>query len=196
MAIKIKKIYFNLKGFADVTSFLTYSLVALGLLAVRYIHDDQNCESDSSLESINVTESSFVDTSNRIYSEECQSLNETQKLLSNEYVQSICNTNATLSKFSFFEKLKEKCQKKLFFQNKSNCLFLIIYIYFSNITFFGLLNEFTSIKYVLLGFFALNNVLATVLLSIFKQTKINPSVIFRVIFSFSLLNLNSISKQN
>ena len=146
---------------------------------MRYIHEDS---SDFENGTVNVTESSFVATSsNAVYSEEGHSANETQQLLSNENTSRVTNIIAKNSKL---QNLRHKFAQYSFFRSKANCLFIIAYIYFSNVTFFGLLNVFTSIKFILIGLFGLNNVVMTLLLCVFEQAKPNPAVIFRVKYVF------------
>ena len=149
---------------------MTYSLIGVGILVLRYVHEDSEDE-------INQTEGSFLaSTNNSINSSANQTISEiseTQRLLSSNENNQI-NTDYKSSLF-------QDIQQRSFFKNRINSLFLIIYIYFSNICLFGLLNTFDSVKYFLLGFFAFNNFISTILLSIFKQSKAKPSITFRVI---------------
>ena len=167
----------NKKGFSDVTSFLTYSLIGVGILVLRYVHENSDETPISLANNLNVTESSFFASSSFSNNyEQNQSINESQRLLSSND-----NINDSINS-SFFQNFKNKCSQKLFFRNKLNALFVIMYIYFSNITFFGLLNMLVSIKYILIGFFVLSNIISTILLSIFKQPKKNPLITFTVFY--------------
>ena len=155
----------SLVGFSDVTSFLTYSLMGVGILVIRYTHDDLDQEKISS-NTVNINENSFQATSSQSYEIEH---NESDNNLIN-VINSSYDTNTVYSKIS----------NNSFFQSKINSLFVIVFIYFSNITFFGLFNTFDSIKYLLFGFFILTNITSMMVLGIFKQSKASGLATFRV----------------
>ncbi len=130
----------SLVGFSDVTSFLTYSLIGVGILVLRYVHDDLDKDEPYS-NNINTTRD-CLEASTSSQSDENQSL---------------LGQSENIGKKAWrFQNFKSKCSRHSFFRSKMNSLFLIIYIYFSNITLFGLLNLFDSIKYLLVQSHCLN----------------------------------------
>jgi amino acid transporter len=151
----------SLVGFSDVTSFLTYSLIGVGILVIRYVHEDLDKDEPYS-NNINTTR-------NCLEASTSSQSDETQNLLGH-----------SIKKAWGFQNFKSKFSRHSFFRSKINSLFLIIYIYFSNITLFGLLNLFDSIKYVLVGLFVVNNICSIMVLSIFKQSKASESLAFKV----------------
>jgi len=160
----------SLVGFSDVTSFLTYSLIGMGILVVRYVHDDFG-QNKLNTNIVNIAENSFVVSTSQS--------DESERLLPHQNQNNHNSTNE-LKGISFFENFQSKFSNYSFFRSNVNSLFVIIYIYFSNIAFFGLLNTFDEIKYPLLVFFVLTNIASIMVLSIFKQSKASALATFKV----------------
>lgn len=135
----------NLIGFANIAGFLTYSVIGVGLLIVRYYHDDN-------YDILNNTNTSSAD-------QQYENLNIFSKL-----------TN----------KIQNICSEYKFFQQKNIATALIVYIFFSNILFFGLLNYVNELDTVFLIVCLASNLLAGVTLGLFKQTDKNANLSFKV----------------
>ena len=172
----------GLIGFADVSSFLIYSLIAVALLVVRYFHDDpETYESidDEIVTNSEIAESSFV------------KINESQQLLNDTEDEdlniSINNLNIGIisnivRKKSGMEKFRDRCYRMKFFQNKLNALAIIFLIFVSNLVYFGLINKFHSVRFVVLAVFIATNLVLAVVLSLFKQSKMPSHMSFKVSF--------------
>jgi amino acid transporter len=163
IAIDIK----DLIGFTDISAFLIYSTVAVSLLIVRYYHntsdDMQNNTSRNDL-----AESTFQDNTN-----------ESEHLLPNDSINydSNLNNNELSTRF--------KCN---FFQNRTNSLLIILYIYYSNVLFFGLINNLHSksvnhLKLIIAIIMVVSNFISSFILYFFKQKNhVNTNGSFKVPF--------------
>ncbi len=168
IAIDIK----DLIGFTDISAFLIYSTVAMSLLIVRYYHntsDDINGNNNYNNNSRNdLAESTFQDNTN-----------ESAQLLPNDSINydSNMNSNETSNRFA--------CK---FFQNRTNSLAIILYIFYSNILFFGLINNLhsnsaTHLKLIIGSVMGASNLIAALLLYLFKQKNhVNTNGSFKVPF--------------
>ncbi|CAF0712639.1 unnamed protein product [Brachionus calyciflorus] len=150
----------DLIGFTDITGFLTYSMVAMGLLVVRYNHET---EYSSILNEPNLIESSpdSLDVSNN---------DDTVNLLQNDL-----NSNSEYTP-------RSTETDNTFFRSRSNALILIIFIYLSNIVYFGFLNNFKSIKIYLICLIILSNLICSVILYFFEQIPSSKKLTFKVPF--------------
>jgi amino acid transporter len=153
VAIDIK----DLIGFTDISAFLIYSTVAMSLLIVRYYHNTSEYINDRNNNISNrsdLAESAFQDN-----------INESAQLLPNDSINYDSNINSNETKSRF------RCN---FFQNRTNSLLIIVYIFYSNVLFFGLINNLhsksvTHLKLIIAIIMATSNFLATIILYLFKQ---------------------------
>lgn len=145
----------DLIGFTDISTFLIFSTVALGLLVVRYDEIHKPGEKIDPVEAVT----------------------------SDEMSSTIELTNTEPDRSGCFQKFTQTIRNKFrFFDNKKNAIIIIFYIYFSSL-FFYLLLDFVDdyiARLAILGSFVLNNIIFTILLSIFKQTLTEGEMTFRV----------------
>lgn len=177
----------NLVGFTDITGFLTYSFISFALLVTRYYNDDdddvyegrQKPRGLTSNENQNLVESS-IDSPNEQLIDDRENETQSQELSSNagELFNPPVETQLTLIK---------KLRKKKFFRLRDNCLFLIVFIYVSNMAYFFLLHYFKIIKLFLIFLIVISNLICTLLLSIFPQANSSSdSISFKVTLTYCL----------
>ncbi len=151
----------NLIGFANIAGFLIYSFIAVGLLVVRYFHNDQE-----------VTMIKY-DKEKTEYGSSILILGQSDR------------TNVTM-----MNKVQDYFAQYDFFKTKYNALNLILCIFYSNILFFGIYNYIQSFSTLFLIISIVCNIILTITLSFFKQTDTRTDISFRVkSFSFCIQNL-------
>jgi len=143
----------NLIGFANISGFLIYSLIGLGLLVVRYFHKDEIID-ENAVETIGINSEPNEDT----------------------------NVLIGTRRRGYVDRIQDRALEYRFFKSRNNALFLIFFIFFVNMFMFGLLNILKSdvLSGVVLGVGILCNVLATVTLGLFRQTDRITGISFKV----------------
>lgn len=153
-------------GFTDITGFLTYSTMGFALLIVRYYNDDEH---DQKIVDSNVAESS-IDNYNL--------LNDGQP--NDQLINDDSDVNSMTNVEPVDSGILAKIRKWKIFRIRENCLFIIIFIFFSNIVYFGLLRYFAIIKTFLILLIIFSNLFFTIILSLFPQTKPPKNLSFKV----------------
>jgi len=143
----------NLIGFANISGFLIYSFIGLGLLVVRYFHKDEIID-ENAVEIIGINSEPNEDT----------------------------NVLIGTRRRGYVDRIQDRALEYWFFKSRNNALFLIFFIFFVNMFMFGLLNILKSdvLSGVVLGVGILCNVLATVTLGLFRQTDRITGISFKV----------------
>lgn len=142
----------NLIGFANIAGFLIYSLIAVGLLVVRYFHNDEE-----------VIVIKFEKEERAYSSSSVLILNQPDK------------TNKTI-----VNKAQDYFAQYEFFESKFNALNIIICVFYSNILFFGIYNYIPSFSTAFLVISIVSNLMLTIVLSLFKQRDTQADMSFRV----------------
>ncbi len=180
----------DLIGFSDIIGFLTYSLVAVGLLMIRYCNTEIGDESNVQIVNEEVALSS---TGRIILKESClnEELNEMEsdKLLSeSQSVDNLIITSQNLpnrKRTCLFSQLNDCTLKNSFFKNRKNAAFLIYFLFISNIFYFFLFHLVHGLKKPIVIVIVLSNCILTAALSCFKQNsykvsfKVNISILLR-----------------
>ncbi len=182
----------DLIGFTDISGFLTYSTVAMGLLVVRYydngIADDYTAkaEQDEFVESSLETNSSDVGPSNCRGSVNVNSISrdETSNLLqlasensaSTADLISSFNSGDTSRAFSAesncFKTIRNRLRSTGLFKYRQNALGVIIFVYLANVAIFGLMHNLVMKSKLILILIAVGvNLLSGLFLTLFEQTK-------------------------
>jgi amino acid transporter len=129
----------NLIGFANITGFLNYSIIAAALLVVRYFHDDVNHDNEFHSDELHNAEVSFLS----------QDLNRENNTILN--------------------KIQNNLAIYAFFQKKQNALIIILVIFFLDILLCGIINYYNNYHLFFLIVLFVANVLLTIILGLFKQ---------------------------
>lgn len=149
----------NLIGFANISGFLMYSFIGVGLLVVRYFHDD------------------FIP----IHEENSYDINQDHDIL---YDSISSNDNllnrADNRKNTLGKRIQNACSKYRFFRSKYNAVIVVFFVFFSNILFFGLMNHIDDLQTVFLIIGLISNLVSVIVLSLFKQTDRANMISFRV----------------
>jgi hypothetical protein len=179
----------DLIGFSDITGFLTYSLVAVGLLMIRYCNTEIVDESNVQIMNEEVaTSSSRTIEKESCLNEEVNEMESDKLLPDSQSADNLVVTSQALpvgEKLHLFSQLTDSILKKNFFRNRMNAMFLIYFLFFSNISYFFMLNFFHGvIKKAIVFLIVLSNCTLTVVLSCFKQNSYKVS--FKVSLEFLL----------
>jgi amino acid transporter len=191
----------DLVGFTDISGFLCYSSVALGLLVVRYYDSgvvpepitsiNQNEEfAESSLESnsdgqighnVNRVKFREDERSNLLAVADVDDTSASTTDLISIRTSSAAVASVSTNKNTCLAKVKKWLNSTGVFKYKENALGVIALIYISNVTLFGLMHNLVMVSKVTLAVVALVlNVVLGVVLSVFEQTRMPGDLSFRV----------------
>jgi amino acid transporter len=159
----------DLIGFTDINGFLTYSLIAIGLLVLRYCGDQE----DENISNVN-TDQDIVESS---LADENGHLARTNTLIQAENESLLQNTA------NFIDPRLIRRGKSVFFTRRPNAIYIIILIYLSDVILFGLVHNLKNnlVNMILTGFAFLFNIIGMVLLCFFDQIVIPNDVSFKVL---------------
>lgn len=158
-------IYSNYFFIANIVCFLVYSLVGVCVLLLRYNNDQPNEPSSSPV---------LVNDNSMVYS----NIN-----ASDEYLVSSDNVTILvwLKQYSNgITQFQKNLSNKNFFNKKTNAVLIIVFIFFSNLLFSGLLNNLNHDLIVIASLMLAVNLVLAIVLSLFKQAYIADSMSFRV----------------
>ncbi len=144
----------NLIGFANISGFLIYSSIGLGLLVVRYFHKNE-------IINVNIVGATGINTD------------------SNADTDGLLRVRA---RTGIVDRIQDYACRYGFFKSRNNALFLIFFIFFQNMALFGILNNLQSDRLISIvsGIGILSNILAVVTLGLFKQTDATTDISFKV----------------
>lgn len=176
----------SLIGFSDITGFLTYSMIALGLLVVRYNLEITD-QPYGMANPINEIMESSLDIYENLEIEQREDITFLSEQNEEQETNILIAENGTSPKkrLKILEPIYyiiKSVKKKKFFRSKMNSLVLIMFIYLSNIAYFGLLHHMPYIKSILIVLIAVSNLICTLVLSLFRQTKIPKDLTFKMPF--------------
>lgn len=159
----------NLVGFTDITAFLTYSATALSLLIVRYCNDDAS--TSSTTPNANLIVESSIDSYSSLINEQNDDENSESEL--NENLVSNLPLPKKQGLLSFIRKWK-------FLRIRDNIFSIILLIFLTNVTYFGLLEHFNTIKTTLITLIIVTNIIFVIILTIVEQIKPPITLSFKV----------------
>jgi hypothetical protein len=198
----------DLIGFTDISGFLTYSSVAMGLLVVRYYDNgiehaytstsnreelvesslDTNSDrannndyaTNRSIENSSINTVREDETSNllQVAGEDCASTTDLIASYTNNDMSGPFSNRPTQT--SCLKRFRKLLYSTGVFKYKQNALSVIILLYLSNVAIFGLMhNLVTKSKLILIVIAVGVNLIAGVFLSLFEQTRMPSELAFK-----------------
>lgn len=166
----------DLIGFTDITAFLTYTFTALCLLVVRYCnHDDYDTTSGNASSIVESSLDNYASLLNDPSDDHHDNNDDSEEHVENLPPSRPKNTN-------FLNRIR----KWKYFRMRDNILNLIVLVFLTNVTYFGLLEYFVIIRTMLVTLIVITNFIFVVILSIVEQIKPPSTLSFKVndIFDF------------
>jgi amino acid transporter len=163
----------DLIGFADISGFLIYSVIALALLVIRYCHDSNDDEQKRDL---------IEETSSDLFKQEENILNEIERVENQDERENLLDNISRVNQEDSDRSNRSLSfiKKRQFFRSRKNALFIILFIFFINMLMPGFINMHIGSSKLLFVLIIFINAFLTILLSLFEQTDRAKEVKFKV----------------